>query len=170
MPFKFFKHDSANETLLPHSQNLFELHMEYVLLGELQVKNGMSYDLEIFHTWSQWTADQNGVGSFFTLSLYFFNYQMFFQKWTSANTFLPIFSNNKLEKEFWHRSVEILGKIMDPQKKFRINKTFESWSSQEINFSDIFASYFLLKRDSLKLFFKKANVITITAQKNEVFH
>ena len=110
------------------------------------------------------------VSGVFLLSLYFFNYQMFFQKWTSANTFLPIFSNNKLEKEFWHRSVEILGKIMDPQKKFRINKTFESWSSQEITFSDIFASYFLLKRDSLKLFFKKANVITITAQKNEVFH
>ena len=49
MTFKFCKHASVNikETLQLHFQNLFQLNMEYVLLGELQVKNAMLYYLTI---------------------------------------------------------------------------------------------------------------------------
>ena len=51
MAVRFKKLSSANikETLLLHFQNLFQLCMEYGLLGELQFKNEESHDLQIFH-------------------------------------------------------------------------------------------------------------------------
>lgn len=45
----FYKHASANikGTLLLQSQNLFQLHLENVLIDELKVENAMSYDFLI---------------------------------------------------------------------------------------------------------------------------
>ena len=47
MILTFYKHASAN--ILQILSNLFQLHIKYVLLGELQIENLVSYDLKVLH-------------------------------------------------------------------------------------------------------------------------
>ena len=63
----FYKHASANikGTLLLHSQNLFQLHLENVLIDELQV------------VWLY--NSQNAIVNFF-YSFCFLNYEMSFER------------------------------------------------------------------------------------------
>ena len=47
MVLTFYKHASAN--ILKILSKLSQLHIKYVLLGELQIKNLVSYDLKVLH-------------------------------------------------------------------------------------------------------------------------
>ena len=58
--------------------------MEYLLLGELQVKKVMSYDFKIFHMWKQRMAYQNGVGNFL-FGLVFKSLNCFKELWKEKN-------------------------------------------------------------------------------------
>ena len=47
MVLTLYKHASAN--ILQILSKLSQLHIKYVLLGELQIKNLVSYDLKVLH-------------------------------------------------------------------------------------------------------------------------
>lgn len=47
MVLTFYKHASAN--ILQILSKLSQLHIKYVLLGELQIENLVSYDLKVLH-------------------------------------------------------------------------------------------------------------------------
>ena len=146
----FYKHASANfkGTLLLHSQNLFQLHLQNVLIDELQVENAMSYDLIIPKILS-WISFIHFVFWIMKCSL------RDFEKRKLRLTILSILSNNRWKKSTLRHFPEVLDKIMDTLTKCQIQKTYEAWSSRKVNFSDVFTSFILLKKGWLKLFLRK---------------
>ena len=72
MAFKFYKRFSKYyRYIATASSNRLQHHMEYALLGKLQVNNAMSNYLNIFRMKSQWTVEQCSVGNYILFLLFF---------------------------------------------------------------------------------------------------